>query len=92
MAKIKIHVFDSVKGGLNDMELPDTVTGEQIINAMIDKGKLPRVDDQGNPIVHELISGMKDPGGAKKITTKTLEQAGVKDGDQLIVRQTIIAA
>ncbi len=92
MATIKLTLFDSSNNAKHEMELPDSITGDQIIKAMIDRGKLNRTDDSGNPIVYELVAGKREASLGKKITTKSLKDAGVQNGDQLIVRSTIIAA
>ena len=91
MPTIKISIFDGRTNQKHDMELPDNISGQQIVDAMLKNGKLPRTDAQGNQLSYDIIAGKKNA-GETKITRKSLKDAGIQNGEQLILKTEIIAA
>lgn len=91
MPTIKISIFDGRTNQKHDMELPDNISGQQIIDAMLKNGKLPRTDSQGQLLSYDIIAGKKNA-AETKITRKSLKDAGVQSGEQLILKTEIIAA
>jgi uncharacterized ubiquitin-like protein YukD len=67
---------------------PDT-QGKQIIKAILNNPKLNLVqtDTEGNAIEYKLSSKQK----GKTIDDKTLAEAGITDGDVLLLHQQLIA-
>ena len=92
MATIKITLFASATNAKHEMQVPDTITGRALIEAMLKNGKLSRTDSHGQETDHQIIAGKKGQSGGTRILDKSLCDAGVKDGDQLIIKTEIIAA
>jgi uncharacterized ubiquitin-like protein YukD len=91
MATIKISIFNSRNNTKHDMQVPDSVKAQTIVDTMIKQNLLEKSDAEGNQISYELILGKKQANG-QKLKSKSLAEAGVKDGDQLILHAEIIAA
>jgi len=73
-----------------DMELPATSTGKVIKESLLDHEELhiPKYDEEGSQYSYKLVS----KGSGKEISDAvTLYEAGVKDGDTLLLMPTIIA-
>lgn len=71
-----------------DVELPESATGKEIVDELIDGGAVARVDPQGNPYIYEIFC--KDL--ARKVEMhQSLGEAGVKNGYILLITPKVIA-
>ncbi len=86
MATIKITLFESATTLIHEVQVPDTITGLALVEAMIKHGKLSRTYSNGEKAYYQIIAGKKGQYGGTRIYNKSLCDAGVKDGDQLIIR------
>ncbi|UCH92831.1 MAG: hypothetical protein JSV88_21385 [Candidatus Aminicenantes bacterium] len=92
MADQKLKVIIRVMPSADEIDaaLPAKATASQIIKKLLSDTnlKLPKADPQGNPITYNLRwkEGGKDLG-----QNESLEKAGVKDNDTLLLTPNIIA-
>lgn len=73
-----------------EMELPAASTGKMIKESLLAHGELniPRVDPEGSAYTFRLISKLS----GKEITDdKTLYEAGVSNGDTLLLKPDLVA-
>jgi uncharacterized ubiquitin-like protein YukD len=89
MTTIKISIFNSRNNTKHDLQVPDSVKAQTIVDFMIKQNLLEKSDAEGNQKSYELILGKKLANG-QRLKSKSLAEAGVKDGDQLIILHTII--
>ncbi len=89
MAKKKYRVRIVHTGKEFTMSLDPSTQGLQIVKALLNNTKLNLVktDTEGNPIEYKLSSKQK----GKDISTNTLSELGITDGDVLLLHQKIIA-
>jgi uncharacterized ubiquitin-like protein YukD len=89
MGLIKLNIYESNSQETFKLQLPDTATGQKIIEALMMQNKIKSVDSNGNQLTYSLVK----PKPAKvDITKKTILDSGLKDGDQVILFCTIVAA
>ncbi len=71
------------------MTLDPGTQGKQIVKALLSNTKLNLVktDTEGNPIEYRLSSKQK----GKNIDSNTLTEAGITEGDVLLLHQQLIA-
>lgn len=86
---VKVVFRVSTSGLEADITLPTKITGQQLIQRVLkdQSMKIPKHDPQGNAYSFDL--NHKEKG--QKINTLTLAQAGVKNGDTLILLPVIVA-
>lgn len=73
-----------------ELELPATSTGKIIKDSLLDHSELaiPRIDPEGNRITYKLSSKRM---GKEVADDKTLYEAGISDGDTLLMAPIIVA-
>ncbi|MEL6671102.1 MAG: EsaB/YukD family protein [Bacteroidota bacterium] len=86
--EITISVRLPFDGTELEVELPLVSSGKQIINELIKGEMLPAKDPGGEPYVYKLIAKSS---GDELRQEKTLGDAGVKNGDTLIVAPKVKA-
>jgi hypothetical protein len=88
--KVKVIIRVMPSGDEIDAALPAKATADQVIKKLLSDAnlKLSKADTQGNPISYALRwkEGGKDLG-----QNESLEKAGVKDNDTLLLTPSIIA-
>lgn len=89
MAKINLRLRIVHTGKEIKMGLAPTAQGTQVIKSLLSNSKLNlvKMDQEGQPLDYKLTS--KATG--KQIGKQTLAEAGVKDGDTLLLHQNLIA-
>lgn len=71
-----------------DVELPVLTTGKEIIDRLLNEDVAPRVDQDGNPYVYELVSKTQN---VRLEDNKTLFDVGIRDGDTLYFVPRLVA-
>ncbi len=89
MAIIKITLFDSATNVRHEMQLPDTITGRALIEAMQAKGNLTRTDLSGIELHHYLVKNESNS-SIRRLDNRKLSEAGVVHGDTLTIKSEII--
>ena len=89
--KVKVIIRVMPSGDEIDATLPVKATAAQIIKKLLSDSnlKLSKNDNQGNPITYELQC--KQSGKNLSQKGESLEQAGVKDGNTLLLTPSVIA-
>ena len=89
MGKISFRIRVAHTGKEMNIKLDASVTGDALLKKLLGTPglNLPKNDSEGNPLVYKLVS--KNLG--KEIGRKNLEEAGIKDGDTLLLQQQLIA-
>lgn len=89
MSKINLRVRIVHTGKEIPVSLDPSTQGEKLLNKLLSTPglSLAKIDGEGNPIVYKMSS----KGSGKEISRSTLGDAGVKDGDTLLLTQQLIA-
>jgi len=87
--KMKFRVRIVHTGKEFTMNLDPNTQGKQIVKALLSNTQLNLVktDTEGNPIEYRLSSKQK----GKNVESQTLTEAGIGEGDVLLLHQQLIA-
>lgn len=86
MPYIDVTVFDSTGTKKLQLELPDDAQSGRLVESLIDKMKLPKIDPNGYPMgykFHHNNTQLQD--------YQTLSEVGVRNGDLLRLHAVITA-
>jgi hypothetical protein len=89
MSTIKITLFESATNVMHEVQVPDTITGQAIIEAMLKTGKLSRTDSHGHETDYFLVK-KESNSSICRLNNRTLSEAGVVHGDTLTITSEII--
>jgi len=81
MAQINVRIIDHTGSKSYDVELPDNVPVERLLETLITKLNLPTQAPSGEPQVYHLVD--KTRGNVNINGKHTLREAGVTDGSTL---------
>lgn len=85
--EINVLVRIMPKGEELEIELPLLLTGQEIIDEILQHGAAPRTDPEGNQYSYELISKRTNT----KIDAQSLHDCGINDGEILYMTPKLVA-
>ena len=86
MGMINIIIIDESRNRKQSVELPDDTPCDLLMKKLIEKINFPLTGADGNPINYKFINTIT---GQHVIETQTLSEAGIKNGDILLLQPKI---
>ncbi len=88
-AGLRVKFLDQTGAKMVEAVIAGSVTSREIISSLITRMNLPVVGPDGGPVKYTLDHR---EGGKRLLAGQTLQDAGVKEGDHLVIFPEIIAA